>query len=140
LLTNYYGQRLLSLEFWRKLLTGRFAAGEALRSLVGNLRRATSSGDAARADTPEDATYIGRMAHGLKRFGGPVLLVISGDDLTAAEFLRLKASSPAWTALFERPNHTSRECPAANHTFSSEAWRREVEDWTLEFLQTRDFA
>ena len=36
------------------------------------------------------------MAAALREFPGPVLLILSGDDLTAKEFLEYAHSGPGW--------------------------------------------
>ncbi|MFP4280549.1 MAG: hydrolase 1, exosortase A system-associated [Halochromatium sp.] len=75
-----------------------------------------------------------RMAAGWQRFSGPILLILSGDDLTAAEFRDVAAQSPAWQGLLEAPRVTRRELPDANHTFSRQVWRDQVADWTRDWF------
>jgi len=80
-----------------------------------------------------------RMAHALAEFDGRVLLVLSGNDLVAAEFSDLIGSSAAWGRALALDRTARCELPAANHTFASEAWRAEVAritlDWVLAFAQ-----
>jgi len=71
---------------------------------------------------------------GLAVISGRVLLILSGNDLTAAEFRDHAEGSPRWRALLAGERVTRRELPDATHTFSSEAWRAQVADWTSEWL------
>jgi hypothetical protein len=74
------------------------------------------------------------MLKGLAGFDGRVLLILSGNDLTAAEFRDLADGSPRWRALLTGDRVTRRELPDATHTFSTEAWRTQVATWTAEWL------
>jgi hypothetical protein len=76
------------------------------------------------------------MADGFRRFHGPVLLILSGDDLTAAEFKNLVAGSRDWSRLLAQLPVTRQELTAANHTFSRREWRDQVAAWTLTWLQS----
>lgn len=77
-----------------------------------------------------------RMAAGWRRFTGPILLILSGDDLTAAEFRDVANQSPAWQGLLAAPRVTRRELPEANHTFSQHAWRDQVAEWTRDWISS----
>jgi hypothetical protein len=57
------------------------------------------------------------MEDGLRRFRGKVLLILSGNDLTAQEFDGVVASSPRWQALADR-RVTRHRMAGANHTFA----------------------
>ncbi|MGE3936221.1 MAG: hydrolase 1, exosortase A system-associated [Rhodospirillaceae bacterium] len=117
---HHYAGRLASGAFWRRLLTGDVAIGRAVAGAAGAVVRARRGGDGKDADLP------GRMAAGLARFAGPVLMLISGDDMTAREFDDACAASPTWRGLLAAPRVTRHELPAADHTFSTRAWRDEV--------------
>jgi exosortase A-associated hydrolase 1 len=125
-LRHYYLRRLLSPDFWRKLLSGRFRPAAAAAGLADNLRSGAGSGPAG--------GFVERMRAGLAAFDGPVLLFLSGNDLTAAEFTAV-AAGPDWRPLLEQPRVTRRLLPGATHTFSSAAWRDEVARGTLEWLR-----
>lgn len=132
LLRRYYLRRFTNLAFWRDLVTGKVALGKALGSLQSNIRAALQKKS---PDMPAKH-FIDRMEQGLQAFSGSVQLIISGDDLTAAEFSRLVAGSPGWQALLARPGTTQRYIEKATHTFSSHAWRSQVEEWTIEQVRT----
>ena len=136
LVHHYYARRLISPAFWRKLFDG----GVQLRqSLSGALRawRAAHSG----ATDPEGGLGVGpldfqtRMIDGLERFHGAILLVTSGDDLTAAEFLAWIRDDVRWQRRLGRGGVERRHLVEANHTFGRASWRRQVEEWTLQWLR-----
>lgn len=130
---HYYGQRLLERAFWAKLARGRIDIAGALRSFVQTLvasRRQTKS-----KETGAETRFQERMAGAMESFSGPILLILSGRDLTAKEFLDYTLSNPRWPRLFERANIERRELPEADHTFSSAAKRQSVEALTLDWLR-----
>lgn len=117
---HYYGQRLLTGAFWRKVVAGQFDLRDSLGSFVHALGR--SFGGAARVSTDQPANYIDRMLAGLAgsvRIGRPVLLLMSESDLTAREFDELCRSSSAWGEQISAANVSRMDLPGADHTFSS---------------------
>lgn len=130
-LKHYYAQRLFERDFWSRLLRGRLPLRASLRGLASSLRHATRRGD-SNADLP----FQRRMADGWRRFRGPILLVLSGRDLTAREFLEYAAADPHWQGLLARPNVQRVELADADHTFSTAQWRAWLEDRTLVWLST----
>ena len=74
------------------------------------------------------------MARGLDRFRGRVLLILSGNDLTAKEFLQYTDSNTAWKTLLADPKVRRVDLPEADHTFSSRAWMHAVERETGEWI------
>ena len=151
-LRHYYTQRLISRDFWSKFLSGRVDLGEALRALFGFVRSAighTSDGAIAQpecassrpsnraAPTASDRHALPqRMLRGLTNFRGQVLLILSGNDLTAKEFEDLLKADRAWSRWAEQQSVTRRDLADADHTFSSADWRAQVETWTLQWLQS----
>ncbi|MEX5745705.1 hydrolase 1, exosortase A system-associated [Massilia sp. X63] len=137
-LKHYYRERLLAPDLWKKILRGRFELRAALASLLEQVRRALrppapapdTAGAACGGSLPE------RMHDGLARFGGPVLLVLSGADLTAREFADLAAASPQWRQLLAAPRFTRHELAPADHTFSRRAWRDQVAAWTTDWVRS----
>ncbi|MFP5392662.1 MAG: hydrolase 1, exosortase A system-associated, partial [Gammaproteobacteria bacterium] len=71
----------------------------------------------------------------LTRFDGPVLLMLSGADLTAQEFAGLDAA-PAWRATLAEARVTRRQLAGADHTCSRPEWHRQIVGWTLDWLRT----
>jgi exosortase A-associated hydrolase 1 len=132
-LRHYYWQRLLQREFWTNLRHGRFALRASLVSLMRNLRQAF--GGAAPGVTSH-LPFQQRMLAGLRTFGRPILLIVSGQDLTAAEFVDTVTGSGAWTRALEEARLTRHELPDADHTCSRRAWRDEVAAVTLDWLRS----
>jgi hypothetical protein len=62
------------------------------------------------------------MARGLKRLRGQLLLILSGNDLTAKEFIEYAASSRAWQGLLGDTKVTRVDLAEADHTFSQRHW------------------
>ena len=109
---HYYRQRLAQREFWAKLLSGR-VAGQAVRSLMNNLRlsRPTRAAPAL--------SFQSRMAQGWARFQGPVLLLISENDLTASEFVDFCQADAGWRQVRAARPCTEVRLPGADHTCST---------------------
>ncbi|KAB2927587.1 MAG: hydrolase 1, exosortase A system-associated [Dechloromonas sp.] len=130
---HYYAQRLLQPEFWRKLLGGQLGVGRAVGGFLNSLRQSrqvgSNTGGQARLSFQE------RMLRGLGEFRGKVLLILSGDDYTAKEFIESTRASAAWQAALSGGNVATREVVDADHTFSSAEWRSVVEEATLNWLQ-----
>jgi exosortase A-associated hydrolase 1 len=113
---HYYAQRLLQPDFWTKLLRGQ-VAGRALKGFVRNiLTMAKPAGYTDSASVPP-LQHAQRMARAWSRFNGRVLLVLSGNDYTAKEFLHTWAS-PGWVAARSLPGLHRVDLAEADHTFS----------------------
>lgn len=132
---HYYGQRLLQAEFWRKLLTGKLGLGRAIGGFIGSLNSARQ--DKRSAVATESLPFQKRMARGLATFPGTVLLLLSGNDYTAKEFLETVKADSAWAAALGQPSVTRVDIAEADHTFSSAEWRRQVENITRQWLETK---
>lgn len=135
---HYYGARLMQREFWARLVTGRFDWRRSLGSLASNLRRAGAHALAGRSGAHDaaDPSFRARMARGLGAFRGPLLLLLSGNDLTAREFADFAAGSATWRALLGRPGTERVELPESDHTFSRRSWREQAESATAQWLDT----
>lgn len=125
---HYYARRLLSGEFWRKLLSGGLNPARALREFLGTARAARRNGADGGDDLPD------RVARDIAAYDGPILVILSGADLTAQEFDRAVLRSPARGAWAARAYVTVRRLDGANHTYSTHGWRSQVHAWTLEWL------
>jgi uncharacterized protein len=130
---HYYGQRLIQVDFWRKLLTGRVGLGRSMGELIRNLLIALQ-GKSSAIVTEVALPFQKRMERGLGRFSGSVLFILSGNDYTAKEFLGSVASDPAWLSIFESRNISRIDLPGADHTFSTAQWRSDVERHTTVWL------
>lgn len=120
---HYYRKRLLSPDLWRKLFSGQFALRRSLGSLWQTLRQA---GTRQAPTTAAPASLSERMARGWRQFSGPILLVLSGDDLVAKEFEAVSSSAPEWQGLTTAARVQILRMARANHTFARAEWRDEV--------------
>jgi exosortase A-associated hydrolase 1 len=141
-LRHYYARRLLTAEPWRKLVRGELDLHAAVESVASTMRRALG-GSAQSADArsnsqagADGSTLPDRMAYGLRRFNGPVLLILSGNDLTASEFSAVTGQSREWRRLLASPRVTKQVLPEATHTFSSRQWRDQVACWTASWVRS----
>lgn len=134
-LKHYYGRRLLQAEFWLALLAGRYdwrrSLADFVRSLRGAVRRPAAIGPA------KPLSFMDRMVDGWERFHGPVLIILSGRDLTAREFEEQAQSDARWHQRFKRA--AVLRFADADHTFSRAEWRAAVERATLDWLALTEF-
>jgi exosortase A-associated hydrolase 1 len=131
LLRHYYLARLLTADFWKRLVSGRLSLQRSLPSLWATVASSIHAlGGAQPAATSEHAPLPDRMADAFERYRGPVLLILSGKDLTAQRFRDCVAQSRRWQRLIGSAQVTRHELPEAPHTFASRAWREQVERWT----------
>ena len=132
---HYYAKRLTEAAFWRKLVRGQVGLGR-LVELAGSLR-------AMRTGRPRAATgsalvplgFQQRMARAWQRADCPLLLVLSGKDLTAREFVEALATDPAWHGALQRRWLQRLDLPLADHTCADDDARTAVEHATAAWLQ-----
>lgn len=130
---HYYWQRLREPDFWRKLLGGGVGRA-ALAGLWANVRLARSVQRAAPRQGPSHRSFQEQMASGLRKFARPVLLVLSGQDLTAREFVEHAKSATAWSGLLDQARMSCHELPDADHTFSDLSHTRSLFELTRAWL------
>ena len=133
-LKHYYLQRLLQKSFWRKAFSGRFALSHSMRQFFGAMRDSRNVESETNDDLKHSKqTFIARMLSGLKHFKHPVLILISGRDLTAQEFVDLSKKDEKWCRCLKRPDVSIRHFPDADHTMSTRQHLRDamalVTDW-----------
>lgn len=142
MLKNYYWQRLTSPALWRKIFSGQFALRDSLRSLISLLTKALrpaaaaepASAVAAQAPSCAREPLAQALPAALLKTAKPALVVLSGNDFVAAEFdAAMKASKP-WQDFSASALLELKRFPAANHTFSCEVWRTEVEQASLDSM------
>ena len=127
---HYYTQRLMQKEFWFKLLSGKVAF-EALSGFAQKIRLSASGSNPS---ATEKQPFQQRMATAWHSFSGQMLLLLSGDDYTAKEFLEHTSTNAAWKHYLVRPKLLRHDIPGVDHTFSSAASRKVAEDLTLHWL------
>ncbi|SEK27410.1 hydrolase 1, exosortase A system-associated [Nitrosovibrio tenuis] len=142
-LRHYYASRLFEREFWTKIVQGKFqlaAAAQSFAKIITEACRAkrgnyASAGKEKRTSC-EIAPLPDRMFQELNLFKGKVLLILSGNDLTAQEFSDLVKDSRKWEKLMAAPRVMCRDLPGANHTFSRREWRDQVMTWTKDWISS----
>lgn len=111
LLKHYYFRRLRSREFWRKIVTGQIGT-TAAKGLLHHFQNTKKP-----RNHTEALDFRQQMAAAWKKITYPVLLQLSGRDLTAKEFaMQWDATSPTWR---QHPLLTLQEYHDADHTFSN---------------------
>lgn len=135
MLKHYYLKRLFSRQFWQKLLGGGVALTHSIKELWRTFKQRRANRPAASL-TPQanGQNYVQLMLRSWQLFNGEVLIITSGNDLTAQEFLKLCTDDNAWAGCLAKAQHS--HISEANHTFSSQLWRQKVEQATLQWLQT----
>ncbi|MDQ1830162.1 hydrolase 1, exosortase A system-associated [Massilia scottii] len=135
---HYYRARLFDPELWKKILRGQFNVAAAAGSFVRIASAAFGKGrgGVSGASAAGPASLPDRMQAGLARFRGKVLLIISGADLTAQEFLDTAAASEQWQGLLAAPQVSRQTLPEADHTFSRRVWKEQVVNWTGDWLRS----
>lgn len=128
---HYYTQRLMQREFWAKLVSGKVALG-ALKGLAHNIRLSRTKVLSSNAN---NKPFQQRMAAAWTDFGGRILLLLSGNDYTAKEFLDYAAVDTDWREVFYHLHTERHDLPHADHTFSDPAAHTQVERLTLHWLQ-----
>lgn len=133
---HYYAKRLLSKDFWRKVLSLRFDLVGAGRDFLAKLgqSRGNSEGNSAQRD---NRPLPVRLQDAQMAFSGNTLLLVSGQDLTVKEYLNRVAEAPSWQGWLDSPTVTVRILEEADHTFSSAVWRDQVAEWSREWLLTQ---
>ncbi|MES2878597.1 MAG: hydrolase 1, exosortase A system-associated [Pseudomonadota bacterium] len=127
---HYYGERLMQRAFWRKLLQGQLEWRRSWAALWQNIVTARQVRQVEREQQP----FQQKMALALRRFPGRVLLILSGRDDTAKEFVECATSDPDWTGLLCRTGLQRVDVPEADHTFSKAQWRALVEQAVLDWM------
>ena len=131
---HYYLERLRSREFWRNLLRGRIGPA--------NLREfAISLGIAARASmhgptgSSRPPTLGQRLAGAWLELPGDILLILSGRDYTAKEFIETCLADQVWRANLKLSKVTRLDVPDADHTFSQPDGQSVLEDATVSWMK-----
>lgn len=122
---HYYLKRLVSRQFWSHLLKGKVRLGDALGGAARALLQSTQA-----AGPPESVSA--RLAGVLVRSEVPLLLVLSGDDLTARSFSNWLQSQAGLRSRVGPERQL--DLADADHTFSRPAdWQRACQ-WMTERL------
>lgn len=144
LLKHYYLARLFSKAFWRKIGRRELNVARAMQSFgqvlgmaIGRANRASADAEALTAPSAARPLSLPDQAYSaLSQFQGRVLIVTSGKDFTAQEFLDLVRRSRPWQRLLRSETMQRQHLAAADHTFSRRVWRDQVADWSSNWLRS----
>lgn len=129
---HYYMRRLLEGSFWLKLLGGGVSVRRAMCEAGGKLIKGFGGRRIPVVTTA--LSFQRRMVDAVGRFERPILLVLSGNDLTAKEFREHAARDAAWQCAIKKRKARVVELPYADHTFSTAEWREQVAATCAEWL------
>lgn len=134
LIKHYYLDRLLSGDFWRKVLSLRFDATGALRDFLGKLGKSRGGRSGQEQAAHDQRPLPERLRESQRNFRGRTLLILSGRDLTAREYEMRVSESPEWRRWLQSPEVTVQRFEEADHTFSCAAWRDRVAAWSRDWI------
>lgn len=127
---HYYVDRLRQPSFWRKLFR-REISGGAWTGLLSNLRMMLR-----RSSPRRSQGFQKQMAQAWQQFPGSLLLILSERDYTAKEFIEAVDSQSVWRDALQKTQLTRIDIAQADHTFSNQGDREQVEKATLRWLQS----
>lgn len=134
---HYYADRWLDPRFWRKLRSGNVKIFASLMGFLRNVQRLAMS--RMRTGRAVGSTLPDRVAQRIDEHPGPVLVVLSGNDQTAAEYELMSSQPGLLSDAMRRPGVTVTRIPKADHTLSTARWRNDAAAITLGWLN-RHFA
>ena len=132
---HYYPRRAMSGSFWRQIASLRYDFTSALKHFFANLGSSIAIRSAAR--TGDVTPLPERLRLAQTSFPGPVLVVVSGRDLTAKEYLDTVNQASDWRAWLDAATTEVRVLEDADHTFSRADWRDQLSDWSAAWIKQR---
>jgi uncharacterized protein len=128
---HYYLNRLISRDFWRKVVLGGVGLS-ALTDLARNIGHATHGGQKTDGKSFQDCMLAGWSACGL-----PTLLMLSEKDYTAQEFVEFSSGKPRWQSLLNSDKVSIVRLIGADHTCSIPGTQEAAEAATLKWLRAQ---
>ncbi|MEQ8783500.1 MAG: hydrolase 1, exosortase A system-associated [Roseibium album] len=110
---HYYGRRLASRDLWTKLLRMEVNFAAAIGGFVRTWLQQRS------VEPEHQPDFIAAMLRGVRSSSTPLLVVLSGADLTAREFDALTESNGDWGGVMNRSATSVKRLERADHTFST---------------------
>ncbi len=114
-LKHYYLKRIFQKSFWDKVFFG----SSDLSVMVSDLKTTVQSVFLKNNGSKITRSFLDKMIKGIEAFNSPILLLISGNDLTAQEFIGLKQSEKKWSNILDEGQIEWFFMDDADHTFSS---------------------
>jgi len=128
-LKTYYLKRLFKREFWHKLLTGKISTGSTLSELKSFRLQSKQSG--------QPNNFVEDMRKALHSYPGQSQIILSGNDLTADEFILLVKNNKNWQEVVVSNKVNQHIINQTNHTFSTNNGKDELVVKTLQALLTK---
>ncbi|SER12393.1 exosortase A system-associated hydrolase 1 [Nitrosomonas sp. Nm51] len=139
MIRHYYWRRLLEKSFWTKVMSGNFSLTASLKSCMKMIKstwaRSGGKADSVFNDTLDTLPLPERLAQSCQRFSGEMFILTSGWDYIAREFNDYVKSSKIWQELTVSGCVTLKDIPEADHTFSRPEWRKQLFDYTINWLK-----
>jgi exosortase A-associated hydrolase 1 len=117
----YYIKRLLSRDFWKKLLTGKIRT-KATWQEISTFRKQSDQ----QSLNGLDDNFVTRMLIGLTLFTGHCHFILSDNDLTAHEFKLLIKHDKVWGKAISEGKIGLKEIEFADHTFSNHDKKHQI--------------
>lgn len=125
-LRHYYIERLFDKSFWNKVFSGRF---NPFNSIKFNSRPVKKSHKTSLSDD----SFVKVMFEGIKRFKGPVLLVMNKKNFVSRRFDQSIKKDKNLTKIFSRKNIERVDLSSDGQEFAMEESRKKmmsiVESW-----------
>jgi len=130
---HYYPRRALSGSFWLKLASLKYDLSSVFKEFLAYLRSSVGAHGNSHGGT--HVPLPTRLRDAQTQFAAQTLLIVSGQDLTAKEYEFSVESSPEWQAWLASPKVEMRKLDKADHTFSTEAWTKQVAAWSQDWVK-----
>lgn len=128
----YYLHRLLSTHLWQKIFCLKFNYLHSLKALALFVKKFFFS---KTSDSFDSLNLPIRMRECASKFKFPILLILSGNDLTANEFKDVVKSDVEWQKLLKNDRISRYDFIEADHTFASSKWRNQVAILTADWFK-----
>ena len=138
-LSHYYAPLLRGKDTWLRLFTGKIKVGRALKEFSNDAVSLLRNALGLPLAVPFRHSFVEEMFNGFISFKGKTLFILSGQDLTAQEFVSLLGNEDKWASAMKRPEVSKEHLAGADHTFSKKNWQAEMTrlslKWTKELLE-----
>jgi len=135
---HYYFERLFQRTLWEKIRARQFSLWTFLKDIF--LLARSAWGSRGMGSERNTQPFLKRMETGLRTFNGPILVLLSGRDLTAKEFEDFASRSTLWAKRSRTSQVTTLRSAEADHTFSAAASLKAACDNISAWLRTAERA
>jgi len=133
---HYYLMRIMQKSFWLKLISFKFNPFKSiaifLQFLFAYHKPARHKNENVNFDSITN--FQERMAEGINRYDGKILLLMSGLSYIGREFDELVSVSKHWQTILNSKDLTRIDFPDADHTFSRSQDRDKLVETAYQWL------